>query len=502
MHDTHYFNIFEVIKSQLFLNFKTGNMILDVMFTSIILSIITYIVDKKNLRLIYDKLIYFFHNIDFYGFLKKNNLIEIETINKKNRLIFPIKFIAIIDYILNNKNEMNITELTGMNAIIGEDNYKNQNEIIYIPRINHEFDIYPFIKCKITQDFEEDYQDTNNKVYNKKFYVIMLYSNNKNIEYINDFIIMCENEYKINQEKIHNKIKKFIKYKEIDLDGYVSYNSIDYYTSRSFDTIFFDDKDKFVKSLDFFINNEEWFKAKQCPYHMGIMLYGTPGCGKTSFIKSLINYTQRHVMYINLNNIKTCTELESVFFNKTDYEVMKEKTFKDFVIVLEDIDCLSDIILDRNNASLPETNKKETSGFSIINNLTKYHKDDEDISKIINDNNDRLNLSFILNLIDGIIEMPGRIIVMTTNHINKIDPALTRPGRVDFKIEMKLISRENIVKIIQHFYDIKAEDMNKYSTQITKIQSDKYTPAEASDIIKTCYFGGNDIEYCINKLIN
>ena len=67
---------------------------------------------------------------------------------------------------------------------------------------------------------------------------------------------------------------------------------------------------------------------------------------------------------------------------------------------------------------------------------------------------------------------------------------------------MKLISRENIVKIIQHFYDIKAEDMNKYSTQITKIQSDKYTPAEASDIIKTCYFGGNDIEYCINKLIN
>ena len=167
---------------------------------------------------------------------------------------------------------------------------------------------------------------------------------------------------------------------------------------------------------------------------MGIMLYGTPGCGKTSFIKSLINYTQRHVMYINLNNIKTCTELESVFFNKTDYEVMKEKTFKDFVIVLEDIDCLSDIILDRNNASLPETNKKETSGFSIINNLTKYHKDDEDISKIINDNNDRLNLSFILNLIDGIIEMPGRIIVMTTNHIIKLIQLLPDQGESILKL--------------------------------------------------------------------
>ena len=63
MHDIHNFNIFEVIKSQLFLNFKTGNIILDVMFTSIILSIITYIVDKKNLRLIYDKLIQIFHNI-------------------------------------------------------------------------------------------------------------------------------------------------------------------------------------------------------------------------------------------------------------------------------------------------------------------------------------------------------------------------------------------------------------------------------------------------------
>lgn len=500
MHGIQYFNIFEVIKSQLFLNFRTGNMILDVIITSIILSIITYIMDKKNLRLMYNEFISICYYIDTFGLFKKNNLIEIETINKKGRLIFPIKFISIIDYILNNKNSMNINELIGTNAIIAEDtNYGNQNDIVYIPGLNHEFVIYPGIKCKITQDFEEDYQETNNKVYNKKFYVIMMYSKQKNIEYINDFIVMCENLYKYNQEKLHNKTKKFIKYKETDsVDGYILYNTIDYYTSRSFDTIFFDDKERFVKSLDFFINNEDWFKKKQCPYHLGIMLYGKPGCGKTSFIKSLINYTDRHVMYINLNNIKTCTELESIFFNRTDNIVIRDKTPKDFVIVLEDIDCLSDIILDRSNK---QPDKREMNGFSIINNLTKFNKDDENLSKIINDTNDRLNLSFILNLIDGIIEMPGRIIVMTTNHIDKIDPALIRPGRIDFKIEMKLISRENILKIIQHFYDISIEDLIIYDKIIDKIPDSIHTPAEASDIIKTCYFEGKDIAYCIDKLI-
>ena len=500
MHGIQYFNIFEVIKSQLVLNFRTGNMILDVIITSIILSIITYIMDKKNLRLIYDKFISMCYYIDTFDLFKKDNLIEIETINKKGRLIFPIKFISIIDYILNNKNSMNINELIGTNAIIAEDPaYANQNDIVYIPGLNHEFVIYPGIKCKITQDFEEDYQETTNKVYNKKFYVIIMYSKHKNIEYINDFIVMCENLYKYNQKKLHNKTKKFIKYKETDsVDGYILYNTIDYYTSRSFDTIFFEDKERFVKSLEFFVNNEGWFKKKQCPYHLGIMLYGKPGCGKTSFIKSLINYTGRHVMYINLNNIKTCTELESIFFNRTDNIVIRDKTPKDFVIVLEDIDCLSDIILDRSNK---QPDKREMNGFSIINNLTKFNKDDESLSKIINDNNDRLNLSFILNLIDGIIEMPGRIIVMTTNHIDKIDPALIRPGRIDFKIEMKLISRENILKIIQHFYDIKIEDLKKYDNLIDKIPDSIYTPAEASDIIKTCYFEGMDIAYCIDKLI-
>ncbi|KAF0691357.1 hypothetical protein As57867_017338, partial [Aphanomyces stellatus] len=44
--------------------------------------------------------------------------------------------------------------------------------------------------------------------------------------------------------------------------------------------------------------------------------------------------------------------------------------------------------------------------------------------------NDKLNLSGLLNVLDGVVDSPGRILIMTTNHPEKLDPALIRPGRV------------------------------------------------------------------------
>lgn len=40
----------------------------------------------------------------------------------------------------------------------------------------------------------------------------------------------------------------------------------------------------------------------------------------------------------------------------------------------------------------------------------------------------------LLNVLDGVVDTPGRIVVMTTNLINILDDALIRPGRIDKKI--------------------------------------------------------------------
>ena len=54
---------------------------------------------------------------------------------------------------------------------------------------------------------------------------------------------------------------------------------------------------------------------------------------------------------------------------------------------------------------------------------------------------------------EGILEMDGRIIIMTTNHIDKIDPALIRPGRIDIKINFKLLNNKEINEMVRFYIE-------------------------------------------------
>ena len=92
-------------------------------------------------------------------------------------------------------------------------------------------------------------------------------------------------------------------------------------------------------------------------------------------------------------------------------------------------------------------------------------------------NNDPITLDDILNIWDGINETPGRILIMTSNHYDKLDPALIRPGRIDIKLEMSYLSKECVMKIFEHLYGKKVP--RKY---ISSIPDKKLTPAKLMNI--------------------
>ena len=96
---------------------------------------------------------------------------------------------------------------------------------------------------------------------------------------------------------------------------------------------------------------------------------------------------------------------------------------------------------------------------------------------------DQVSLSHLLNLIDGLIEMPGRRIIMTTNYKDRIDPALIRPGRIDLSIEMKKATRESICSMFLHFYD---KDISNFVQDSHLITDYKLTPAQLNNIFY-CY---------------
>jgi chaperone BCS1 len=221
------------------------------------------------------------------------------------------------------------------------------------------------------------------------------------------------------------------------------------------------------------------------PNHYGILLHGTPGCGKTSIIKATLEYTKRHAIVIPLNRVKTCGELETIFF-KSEINSKNIPTDKR-IYIFEDIDCVCDVIKERssNNDNINDSDEKIKSDLDLLFKLTNS----TDFKKC-NNPEDKLNLSCILNIFDGILETPGRIIILTSNYPDKIDKALLRPGRIDVNIELKKASSSIIKDILSEFYDVNHELINEKDL-IDYVLS----PAE---IMNICLNNINNIDKCIS----
>ncbi|GMH51164.1 hypothetical protein TrLO_g3572 [Triparma laevis f. longispina] len=76
-------------------------------------------------------------------------------------------------------------------------------------------------------------------------------------------------------------------------------------------------------------------------------------------------------------------------------------------------------------------------------------------------NKDKLDLAGLLNVLDGVVDTPDRIVIMTTNHPEKLDAALIRPGRIDKKIFLGYLNYESAIKMVHHYFGIQEEDMKK-----------------------------------------
>jgi hypothetical protein len=97
------------------------------------------------------------------------------------------------------------------------------------------------------------------------------------------------------------------------------------------------------------------------------------------------------------------------------------------------------------------------------------------------DHPEKLNLSYFLNLLDGILETPGRIMVITSNYPEKLDKALIRPGRIDVNINVGYCNKDMINNMFNYFYDTTIDFKDIKEDAINKAQ---ITPAEISKILQ------------------
>jgi chaperone BCS1 len=250
--------------------------------------------------------------------------------------------------------------------------------------------------------------------------------------------------YTINIDKYKNRLREFVDKmytyiykhsdnKAINNNRYITMgnaNGMDSYplddVCRGFDTIFIPQHQKeiLINHLNYFIHNRKAYINNNIPYHTGILLYGAPGTGKTSIIRGLINI-------INPYRIKCCTgdSFYSMIQNGclNFYHGKYNENIQ--LVIVEDIDC--DMFIPRGDKSkvfvgLPKVMGKEKSNDSSI--------------------------SAVLNALDGLTPSNNNIFIFTTNHIENLDPALIRPGRIDLKLEITHPNKETINMFLNKYY--------------------------------------------------
>lgn len=188
---------------------------------------------------------------------------------------------------------------------------------------------------------------------------------------------------------------------------------------RPLSTVVLDQRQKqaFIEDVKEYLHpmTRRWYSNRGIPYRRGYIFHGPPGTGKTSLCFAAAGLLGLKIYLVNLNS-KTLDEegLADLF------QCLPRRC----IVLLEDVDSAG-ITHTRDDTS--ETADAAPVEKMVDKGKDKPPTDSENPSKGI-------SLSALLNVIDGVASSEGRILVMTTNHIEKLDAALLRPGRVDMSI--------------------------------------------------------------------
>lgn len=402
-------------------------------------------------------------------------------ITYKNNMLwdknYPLNFLAVLRKL---KNKI-IEDSSFSNYEIKEFPSDLSKKTITFIELNKRLSITDDIKIKTTI---EKNNNTNDKVdFEYIILEIALFTCKKNYKIIESFINKCVEEY--NVELLDNiKEQHIFEFKSLDkelqIPCYIEYPLT---TTKSFSNMFFDEKDDIIKHINYFMNNKHEYERLGIPYTLGIMIHGPPGTSKTSFLKSLAKYTKRHIIKLPLNKIKNIEVLHAIFYSEEiNYtHIPNNRRIYSF----EDIDCghWKDIVISRKIKK--ESTVDDSNNNNVINLMCKMmnnnsDSDDESDKKrkrLTMPEKNTITLADLLELLDGIIEIDGRIFVMSSNHPEIIDDALKRPGRIDRIIEFGKLSKQNIVDVYKLWFnkDIPLDILNLMNDNI-------YTIAEIGQI--------------------
>ncbi|CRG91084.1 putative mitochondrial chaperone BCS1-B [Talaromyces islandicus] len=229
------------------------------------------------------------------------------------------------------------------------------------------------------------------------------------------------------------------------------------------------DKKALVEDIQDFLSEEtrNWYARRGIQYKRGFLWYGPPGTGKSSFSFSIAGQFELDIYVLSIPKVDD-GEITSLF----------SKLPPHCIVLLEDVDAVGTARTER-----PGTSKSLGESSTVSSEGGKSPE--------------KLSMSGLLNALDGVSSAEGRVLIMTTNHIDKLDKALIRTGRVDQKVFFPLADEDLTLRLFCAMYEpvdgdqgaAKKEEEERENIErlakefASKIPSDEFSPAEIQELL-------------------
>jgi chaperone BCS1 len=182
------------------------------------------------------------------------------------------------------------------------------------------------------------------------------------------------------------------------------------------------EKEHLVQDVENFRKSKQRYARLGVPYHRGYLLYGPPGTGKTSLVSALAAHFGISIYTVNLTDFSDRTLMKAV-----------NQVSPNSVLLFEDIDCM-------------KGSKARAATSSGVRDAGPAS------SKESAADQNGVTLSGLLNVLDGFYAPTNVLFVMTTNHVEALDEALLRPGRIDYKLYLGKATDRQKIELYRRFF--------------------------------------------------
>ncbi|KAL1291434.1 hypothetical protein AAHE18_20G200700 [Arachis hypogaea] len=264
------------------------------------------------------------------------------------------------------------------------------------------------------------------------------------------------------------------------------WNHVVFEHPATFESVAMDEelKKRIIDDLVTFSKSREFYARIGRAWKRGYLLFGPPGTGKSTMIAAMANLLGYDLYDLELTAVKDNTELRKLLI----------ETSSKSIIVIEDIDCSLDLTGQRRK-------KMERAKEDEEEEEDDQRKKKQSGLKERDVKSSQVTLSGLLNFIDGLWSACGgeRLIVFTTNYVEKLDPALVRRGRMDMHIELSYCGFEAFKLLAKNYLNIESHHL--FSTISDLLKHSQITPADVAEHFMPKPAFGNNPDLYLKALI-